>query len=218
MVTTSRVVHGSGDFGGRPSRRGASLAELAEERRKIRADPLRAKVYADPTIHNPEGFLIWLGRRRGGLNSHRGRAAQPGPGTRRLAQAHGGQALAVEHTRADAPTVRLSRSTAAQLAARTPASEAETVRLHRPARDTPTVAIRRPMSSAALAARAKPGGVWTAAPKPSRPEPEKPKPIDVPPELAKLRIGNVKVAGPMKTSKRWKLGRGKSWSALKKGL
>ncbi|ONH59669.1 hypothetical protein CcI49_17155 [Frankia sp. CcI49] len=228
------------------------------ERRQAAADPLRAKVYADPKIRNPEGFLVWLGRRKGGLNSHRGRSSRPGPGTRKLALAGGGQTpdahQPAESSPAarlvDAPTMRLSRADLARAAGETgtrrpagrtetatrppsrpaaprqapavhraPAREAETVRLHRPARDTPTVAVRRPTPPAPAASRPQPAEARVAVQKPPRPAgAEAPKPIDLPPHLAKLRVGNVKISGPESLGRRWKLGRRRGWSSIAKGL
>lgn len=204
MATDGRTVHGSG-YGPQHGPLGLSIGELAASRRAARADPLRAKVEADPKIRDKEGFLVWLGRRKGGLNSHRGRSSHPGVGTKRLAGGSGSTSGPSEKPApqlVDAPTMRLSRSDIAR--ARVPALDAE------------TVALRLPMSQAARAARAQPGGQWNA-PKvipraPSTPEPER---VQLPPELAKLRVGavklpklgGVKTAHGTKISKRWRLGR-----------
>ncbi|KJE23702.1 hypothetical protein FF36_01887 [Frankia torreyi] len=228
------VVNGSGDFGPRRGS-GLSIAQLAGRARAEHADPLRAQVMADPKIRNPEGFLIWLGRRKGGLNSHKGRSRHPGVGTRRLAghdpssvhaapRAHrgGGDAPTMRLSRTDigralhgaAPTLVLPRETSRSapktlrpLSPPRPAvQDAPTVALRRPpAREADTVALKLPMSQAARATRAKPGGQWNAlAVIPRTPEPE---PVKLPPELAKLRVGNVKIHKKTKISKAWRLGR-----------
>lgn len=159
---TPAVVNGSGDFGPRRSS-GQSLATLAGRARAERADPLRAKVMADPKIRNPEGFLIWLGRRKGGLNSHKGRSHHPGIGTRRLAGHDPSSVHAAPHARGgggDAPTMRLSlrdlprevaagRTTAlhrasARPAPRPPAPPRPTPSARPQRRDAPTMVLRRP--------------------------------------------------------------------------
>ncbi|MCK9898148.1 hypothetical protein [Frankia sp. AgB32] len=228
MATDKRTVHGSGAFGPRRGTSGASIAQLAGRARAERADPLRAKIMADPAIRNPEGFLVYLGRRKGGLNSHKGRGSHPGVGTRRLA-GHDPSSLTARPRvdgGGDAATVRLSRQDLSrQLRDAAPtmvmrrAQVREAVRRPEPrprVREADTVALKLPMSQAARAARAKPGGQWTA-PKviPKAREVPGPEPVKLPPELAKLRVGDVRLPGLGKTkahrktklSKRWRLGR-----------
>lgn len=160
---TPGVVGGSGAFGPRRGSSGASLASLAGRARAERADPLRAQVMADPKIRNPEGFLIWLGRRKGGLNSHKGRSRHPGVGTRRLAGHDPSSVHAAPRARGgggDAPTMRLSlrdlprevtdgRTTALHRASvrpapRPPAPPRPTPPARPPRADAPTMALRRP--------------------------------------------------------------------------
>lgn len=199
---TPANVHGRG-LPGAPAR---PLGALAAERRAARPDALRAKVEADPNIRDPEAFLVWLGRRKGGFRSHKGRSNRPGPGTRRLAEqqgrASGGRSA--PQPAGGEETVRLSRRTLAAVQ-----TDAPTMVLRRPA--PPKIMAAKPSTAAAVQMAVAAGRYGKqATPVPKVEDETRPEPVNLPKNVAKLRAGGY--------GSRWKLGGRKSRKYLTEGI